>query len=213
MQKPLPPPPIRSPADAKIWVDWYTHLQDRVTEDVQLMWSQTDKTNSDLADLETKAHASLDSIGVVDETDTNATLDKHTSNAISKLNKDHRDKTNLNAHGNTIDASITFDDATNITFNSTTGTEIGTAITEKLGFWGSTPVVQPTALSVALTPITHTAPGTPDYAIQDLVDSGVGSTWGFATQDEGNTVLKVILNLQTRINELETKLQAVGIIA
>ena len=36
---------------------------------------------------------------------------------------------------------------------------------------------------------------------------------GFATKDEGNTVLSVIANLQTRVEELETKLQAHGLIA
>jgi len=83
----------------------------------------------------------------------------------------------------------------------------------KLGFYGATTVVQPTALTSQDTSITHTTPGTPDFAIQDLVDSGVGSAFGFATKDEGNTVLQVILNLQTRVAELETKLQALGLLA
>jgi hypothetical protein len=60
-----------------------------------------------------------------------------------------------------------------------------------------------------LTTITHTAPGTPDYAIQDLTDSG---GFGFATKDEGNTVLSVIANLQARVNELETVLVNLGVL-
>ena len=67
-----------------------------------------------------------------------------------------------------------------------------------------------TALTTKLTPVTHTAPGTPDYAIQDLTDT---SPFGFVTKDEGNTVLSVILNLQTRVNELETKLIYAGLLA
>jgi hypothetical protein len=55
----------------------------------------------------------------------------------------------------------------------------------KLSFFNVTPVVQQSGL----TAITHTAPGTPDYAIQDLTNSG---GFGFATKDEGNTVLSVI---------------------
>jgi hypothetical protein len=58
-----------------------------------------------------------------------------------------------------------------------------------------------------LTTITHTAPGAPDYAIQDLTDSG---GFGFATKDEGNSVLAVIANLQARVNELETTLVNMG---
>ena len=64
------------------------------------------------------------------------------------------------------------------------------------------------ALTAALTSITHTAPGTPDYALQDLVDSSVGACFGFATKDEGNTLLSVVANLQTRVNELEAALDA-----
>lgn len=39
---------------------------------------------------------------------------------------------------------ITMADAKNITFDATTGTKIGTATTEKIGFYNSTPIVQPT---------------------------------------------------------------------
>ena len=97
-----------------------------------------------------------------------------------------------------------------IVTDDTTGTKIGTATTQKLGFFGVTPVVQQTELTDELTTITHTAPGTPDYAIQNLTDTG---GFGFASADEGNTVLSVIANLQTRVNELETKLVALGLLA
>ncbi len=112
-----------------------------------------------------------------------------------------------------ISGDLTVADAKNIIFNTTIGTQIGTSTSQKLSFYGVTPIVQPTALTAQDTSITHIAPGTPDFAIQDLVDSGVGSTFGFATKDEGNTVLQVILNLQTRLAEAETKLQSLGILA
>lgn len=106
--------------------------------------------------------------------------------------------------------TMTFKDAIDIAFNGTTGTKFGTATTQKIGFWNATPIVRPTALTTQLTSITHTAPGTPDYAVQDLTNV---APYGFVTKDEGNTVLSVILNLQTRVGELETKLQAIGLIA
>ncbi len=40
---------------------------------------------------------------------------------------------------------ITMSDAKNIVVNTSTGTKIGTATTQKLGFWNATPVVQPIA--------------------------------------------------------------------
>lgn len=66
------------------------------------------------------------------------------------------------------------------------------------------------AQTAALTDITFTAPGTPDYVIQDLVNS---NAYGFVTKDEGNTVLSVIKNLQDRVSELEARLEALGIVS
>jgi hypothetical protein len=66
------------------------------------------------------------------------------------------------------------------------------------------------ALTAQLTTLTSTAPGTPDFAIQDLINT---SAFGFVTKDEGNSVLAVIANLQTRVSQLESRLQALGLIA
>ena len=67
-----------------------------------------------------------------------------------------------------------------------------------------------TALTAQLTTITASAPVTPDYAVQDLTATG---GYGFVTADEGQSVLKVIVNLQTRLSELETRLKNHGLLA
>lgn len=54
--------------------------------------------------------------------------------------------------------------------------------------------------TTADTTITHTAPGKPDFAIQDLTTK---IPFGFVTKDEGNSVLQVIENLQKRVIEIE----------
>lgn len=66
-----------------------------------------------------------------------------------------------------------------------------------------------TALTAQLTTLTHTAPGTPDYAIQDLTTT---TPYGFVTKDEGNSVLKAVANLQTRLAEVEAILETAGIV-
>lgn len=66
-----------------------------------------------------------------------------------------------------------------------------------------------TLSEAALTLLTHTAPGTPDYAIQDLTQT---TPFGFVTADEGNSVLKVVLNLQNRMAVLEAALTTAGIV-
>jgi hypothetical protein len=77
-----------------------------------------------------------------------------------------------------------------------------------LGFYGSTPTTQPAALTGQETGITASAPGTPDYAI---ANPGAGG-YGFSTADEFLTVMAVIANLQTRLQELEDRLQALGLL-
>jgi len=81
--------------------------------------------------------------------------------------------------------------------------------TSKLAFYGATAATQPTALTTALTTLTNAGTAS-DYAIQALTNS---SPFGFVSQAEGETVVDVVLNNQARINELETKLQALGLIA
>jgi hypothetical protein len=77
----------------------------------------------------------------------------------------------------------------------------------KIGVFGAAAVARQTALTAQLTTLTYTAPGTPDYAIQDFTQT---NPWGFTSHDEANSVLKVIANLQVRCAELETKLKAYG---
>ncbi len=110
--------------------------------------------------------------------------------------------------GGTLYGNLIMSDASNFVFNTATGTKFGTSASQKLSFYNATPVVQQTELTDELTTITHTAPVTPDYAIQPLTAGG----FGFVTADEGHSVLSVIANLQTRVNELETKLVAYGLL-
>jgi hypothetical protein len=50
-------------------------------------------------------------------------------------------------------SGVTIADATNIILNTTTGTKIGTATSQKIGFFDKTPVVQPTAVADATTAV------------------------------------------------------------
>lgn len=91
---------------------------------------------------------------------------------------------------------------------STNTKPIGVAYADQL-LDGARFVPEVAANTTALTTITSTAPGTPDYAIQDLTQT---TPFGFATKDEGNSVLAVIANLQARVSELETKLAVYGLL-
>lgn len=65
------------------------------------------------------------------------------------------------------------------------------------------------AITAALTNITFTAPGTPNYT--PVVTNVV--PYGFATADDANTVLSVIRNLQDEVADLKSRLQANGLTA
>ena len=45
--------------------------------------------------------------------------------------------------------TLTFSDAVNVVVGTTTGTKIGTATTQKIGFYNATPVVQPATTGTA----------------------------------------------------------------
>lgn len=66
------------------------------------------------------------------------------------------------------------------------------------------------ALTGQVTTITYSEPSTPDYAIQDLTTS---SPYGFVSADEAQTLLKVIANLQVRVQQLEDRLRSHGLIS
>ena len=79
------------------------------------------------------------------------------------------------------------------------------------GFFGTTPVAKAAALTTQLTTISIAdAAGTPDYALSALTTT---SPYGLATAAEAITLLYVIKNLQTRMAELESRLQAYGLAA
>ena len=59
----------------------------------------------------------------------------------------------------TANGGITLGDAQNIAFGTTTGTKIGAATTQKLAFWNTTPIVQPTT-AIAGATVVHAGGGT-----------------------------------------------------
>lgn len=65
----------------------------------------------------------------------------------------------------------------------------------------------PATLTTALPTLTVVAPGTPDYAVQDVT---AVAPVGFADADEARSVLSVIQNIQIRLSEIESKLTTLG---
>lgn len=97
------------------------------------------------------------------------------------------DGTNVHSQDTFQAETMRIGDAANIVLGTTTGTKIGTGVTQKLGLWNVTPVVQPANASQAA--VTGTA----------------GAT--YTATEQG-----MINNLKTLVNQLRADLVAVGVI-
>ena len=122
------------------------------------------------------------------------------------------------AGGTTTLAGLVMTDATNIVLNATTGTKIGTAITEKLGFYNATPIVQPSAYTqtYATADKTHAA-----MTSSDMPAGGTGAAAGgwdtaanrdIAIADFAELRVDVI-DLKQLVNSVIDDLQALGLAA
>lgn len=85
--------------------------------------------------------------------------------------------------------TVTLADAANVVVDSTTGTKIGTATTQKLGFWNATPVVQQAHIVDAATNLKT------DYTTLDL--------------DTEAEIIAALNTTNTRINAIATTLNTV----
>lgn len=98
--------------------------------------------------------------------------------------------------------NLTIADAKNVVLDTTTGTKIGTAVGQKLGFWAATPVVQ--QASSAQAALTNSSGGTADGTI-----AAVGAT---NTGDRSADINNNFTELHTLLNAIRAALVATGII-
>ena len=88
-----------------------------------------------------------------------------------------------------VNGSVGLAEAGNIVVGTTTGTKIGTATTQKLGFWNATPIVQPASASQAAVATTGATNVTP---------------FGYTTSAQANAIV-------TLVNEIRAVLVAEGL--
>lgn len=107
---------------------------------------------------------------------------------------------------------ITMPDATSIALNATTGTKLGTATNQKLGFWNATPVVQPSGASEAAVTLTVGA------AVATNASTNT-TPYGYSTNTQADAIvtnlnaLRVdMLAMNTLVDKLRADLVATGLI-
>ena len=127
------------------------------------------------------------------------------------------------ANGNTIYLALaggTLTDGANVAVGSTTGTQIGTASTQKLGFYGATPVVRPASANQAAigalntVTLTDSTTGTATTTIGD-----VGAAFSQTTLNNIHASLLAQINhavtdfasFKTLVNQMRADLVALGL--
>ena len=95
-------------------------------------------------------------------------------------------------------------DEGNIVVNATTGTKIGTATSQKLGFFNATPVVQQSNIA--------DASSSQGVANGSVANSGSG-TLDVPTKAEFDGLRTDVQNLTTKMNAILTALEALGLLA
>lgn len=105
--------------------------------------------------------------------------------------------------GTMLSGTHTFDDAANIVVGTTTGTKIGTATTQKIGFYNATPIVQGTAVAdITVTATTGTLP-TANGSI----------TIADAAAPTNAELLEYCRELEATLESLLARVRATGLIA
>ena len=85
------------------------------------------------------------------------------------------------------------------------GSLVGTTTSSKIGFFGKTPVSQPTGS-------TQAAAATTAVTTAATTDGTVTNHWGFATSTQANNVAARVVANTTLLNQLRTDLVNLGII-
>jgi hypothetical protein len=96
-------------------------------------------------------------------------------------------------------ANLTITDR-DVALSATTGTKFGTATTQKLSFFNSTPVVQPSA---------------PAAASAAVATTGSTSTtpFGYTTAAQADDIITQLNKATARLNDIYTRLQTLGLMA
>ena len=103
-----------------------------------------------------------------------------------------------------IDANLlTLGDAVDIALNTSTGTKIGTATGQKLGFWNVTTVIQPSAIANITTTASSGTLPTPDGSV----------TISDAASPTNAELLEYCTELESKLESALAALRSVGIIA
>jgi hypothetical protein len=144
------------------------------------------------------------SANLVDGTIVNADVNASAAIAGTKIAPDFGSQNvvttgTLGAGATTLAGNLTINDTFNVVLATGTGTKIGTAVGQKLGFFDKTPVVQPAGANQAA--LTNSTGGTADGTLAAVSGSG-----------DDTDINNNFTELHTLLNEIRTALVNLGLI-
>lgn len=92
-----------------------------------------------------------------------------TAGAVLGFNPTTKVPENFTAFTYDSNGHLTWVEGKNVQFGTTTGTKLGTGVSQKIGFWGATPVVQPAGANQAA--LTDSTTGSVDGVVADVTAS------------------------------------------
>lgn len=118
----------------------------------------------------------------------------------------YSDGTNIVPIGGSIIVDTTISEGINLITGATTGTKIGTAVTQKLGLWGVTPVVQPASANQAVVTLGNT-----DAEIGGLtISAAYDQTEVQALRDKCEELADDVRNLSVLLHQIRSDLVTIG---
>jgi hypothetical protein len=114
-------------------------------------------------------------------------------------------------------AGGTMTDGANIVLGTGTGTQIGTAASQKLGFWGATPGIQPSGASQAaigaltVATLTDSTGGTASTTLASISDTPTKNAIASLAAQHANAITD-LTSLKTLLNQIRSDLVARGIL-
>lgn len=109
-------------------------------------------------------------------------------------------------------AGMTMDDGANIAFNTTTGTKLGTATGQKLGFWNATPVIQQASANQGIVNCTVGDALATNASVQNTGFGYATNTIADGVITNLNALRVDVLAINTLVNRLRLDLVTTGII-
>lgn len=103
----------------------------------------------------------------------------------------------------TLSGDVTISDAVDVVLATTTGTKIGTATSQKLGFWNATPADQPSAYTQTYSTANKTHANLTSAAVGTVAAATGAAQYGYTTPTQADAIVTAINALRDDVTDVK----------